>query len=147
MYHDLEAVRPNAPGSLRSWKGKNDTLSRKTKCCIFMHIILRPFMISSGCHFNRTARFRMKCRSNALALCAVALTFLTQGRGSHRYVSMSPTGSAQNEYFRTPQRSHWRSASSTSSHLEQNCCKESRLGTCRVALPSEYLCSVSSQNR
>ena len=33
----MEAVRPNAPGSLRSGKGRNDTLSKKTMCCIFMH--------------------------------------------------------------------------------------------------------------
>jgi len=53
-YHVLEAVRANASGRLRSANGRNDTVSRKPKYSIFMHIIFGPF--------------RMKCMSNDLAL-------------------------------------------------------------------------------
>jgi len=113
-----------------------DTLSRKTKCSIFMHIIFSPFTISSGFHFSRIALFRMKWRSNALALCAIAIILLAQGRGSVKYVSMSPTGSSQNECFLLPHRTQ--SPSSTSSHREQNCCTQTRLGTCNLA-SSMYL--------
>ena len=59
-YHDLEADNPNASGSLRNAHGGKDTLSRKTRCSIFMHMIFRPLMISSGLHFNMIALFRMK---------------------------------------------------------------------------------------
>jgi hypothetical protein len=67
-YHDIKAVRRKVSVSLRSEHGRNDMLSRKTRCCIFIPIIFSPFMIGSGCYFNSIARFRMKCKSNALAL-------------------------------------------------------------------------------
>ena len=48
----MEAERPNASDSLRNAHGRKETLSRKTKCSVFVHIIFSPFMISSGFHFN-----------------------------------------------------------------------------------------------
>jgi len=57
-----------------------------------MHMIFSPLIISSGFHFKMMALFRMKCKSNALALCAIVTILLAQGGGLHRYVSMSPAG-------------------------------------------------------
>ena len=70
---------PNASGSLRNAYGRKDKLSRKTRCSIFMHMIFSPLIINSGFHFNKIALFRMKCKSNALALCAIATILLAQG--------------------------------------------------------------------
>jgi len=92
----LEAEIPKASGSLRNSHGRKDTVSRKTRCSIFMHMIFRPLMISSGVHFNMIALFRMKCKSKALALCAIATILLAHWRGLHRYVKRSPTESSQN---------------------------------------------------
>ena len=89
-YHDLVADIPNASGSLRNAHGRKDTLSRKTTCSIFMHMIFRHLMISFGFHFNMIALFRMECKSKALALCAIATILLAHGRGLHRYVNRSP---------------------------------------------------------
>jgi len=138
-YHDLEAERPNASGSLRNAHGRKETLSRKTKCSVFIHIIFSPSMISSGFYFNMIALFR-KCRSNALVLSAIAIIVMSQGRGLRRYNSMLPTGQSQNKCFLLPQRTK-SSAFSTSSHCEQNCCMQTRSGTCNVAL-SEYIFSL-----
>jgi hypothetical protein len=69
-YHDLVACRPKASGSLSSAHGRNDTLSKNTKCSIF-----RPFVISSCFHLGLIALFK-KCKSNALALCAIAKILL-----------------------------------------------------------------------
>jgi len=75
----LEVVRPNASGSLRNAHGRKDTLFRKTRCSIFMHMIFNPFITTSGFHFNIIALFRIKCRSNVLALCAIATILLPKG--------------------------------------------------------------------
>ena len=64
----MEANSPNASGSLRNAHGRKDTLSRKTRCSIFMHMIIRLLINSSGFHFNMIALFNMKCKSKALAL-------------------------------------------------------------------------------
>jgi len=70
---------------------------------LFHHsIIFSPSMISSGRHYNKIARFRVNCRSNALALWAIAIILLTQWRGSHRYDNTLPTGSFQKECFLIP---------------------------------------------
>jgi len=122
----LEAVRPNASRNLRRGHGRNDTISRNTRCSTFMHIIINPFIINSGFHFSMIALFRMKLRSYALALCAIATIFSAQGLGSVRYVSRSHTVSCQNECFLLPHRKQ----SSPSLHREQNCCTQTRLGTC-----------------
>jgi hypothetical protein len=63
-----------------------------------MHITWLLF-ISYGHHFNNMALFRMKCTSNALALCGITMICLTQGRSSQRYANISQTGSVQNECF------------------------------------------------
>jgi len=76
----------------------------------------------------------------------MATIFLTQGRGSHRYESMLPTGSSQKACFLSPHCTHLRRVSSTSSHIEQNCCTQTRFGTCNVAL-SKISYSRLSQNR
>jgi len=133
----LEAERPNASGSLRNAHGRKETLSRKTKCSGYIHIIFIPFMISSGFHFNMIALFRIKCRSNALALYAIAIIVLSQGRGLRRYNSMLPTGPSKNKCFLLPHRTQ-SSAFSTSSHCKHNCCTQTRSGTCNVAL-SDYI--------
>ena len=88
-YHALVAVSPNAPGNLRNGIGKNKRLSIKWICCIFMLIIFRPFIITSGCHFKTMALFSINCISNPLALWAIATTFDTNGRGSHKYANKS----------------------------------------------------------
>ena len=124
-YHDLEAVRTNATGSYRSGQGMMDTLSRKTKFSIFMHIIFIPFMIRSRFHFSSIALFRINQRSNALALCAIATILLAQGRGSVTYESRAPTGSSVNACFLLPHRTQSPPVSS-SSHREQNCCTQKR---------------------
>ena len=120
---------------LRRRHGRKDTQSKKTRCSIFMHIIFRPFMISSGFHFRKIALFRIKW-SNALALCAIATILLVQGRGSNRYESSSPRGCCQNECFLPPHRTQ--SPSSTSSHHQQNFCTQTRLRKCKLA-SSAYL--------
>ena len=84
------AFRPKASGSLLSGHGRKDTLSRKRRCSIFIHINFNPFIICSGCHFDMIKLFTMKCMLNDLALCAVATTLLAQGRGSSRYNNSSP---------------------------------------------------------
>ena len=68
-------------------------------CSTVMHISFWPFIISSGRHFNNIALFKMKCRSNAFAECAITMICLTQGRVSQRYANVSPTGSSKNECF------------------------------------------------
>jgi len=77
----LLAVRPNASGKFCNAHGRKDTLYRKTRCSIYIYMIFSPFLISSGFHFNMIALFRMKCKSNALALSAIANFLLAQGRG------------------------------------------------------------------
>jgi len=47
-------------GQLTQGHGRKDTLSRKTRCTIFMYIIFNPLTISSGLHFSRFALFRIK---------------------------------------------------------------------------------------
>ena len=64
----MEADIPNASVSLRNAHGRKDTLSRKTRCSIFMHMIFSPLIISYGFHFNMIALFNMKCKTKALAL-------------------------------------------------------------------------------
>lgn len=76
-----------------------------------MHNIFRPFVLSSFFHFSRIYLFRIKFRSNDLALCSITTILVSQGRSSHR----SPTGSSQNVCLLLPHRRH--SASfSTASH-------------------------------
>ena len=83
-YHDLEAVRPNASGSLCSEYGTYNKLSRNTMCSTYIHIIFSPFINNSGCHFKRMARFKTQWKYNTLALYAIATILSTQSRGSHR---------------------------------------------------------------
>jgi len=59
---------------------------------------------------------------------------------------MLPTGSSQKECFLTPRCAHLCRASSKSLHIEQNCCTQTRFGTCNVAL-TENSYSWLSQNR
>ena len=81
-YHDLLASRPNALGSLRSAHGRKNGLSKYTSCSIFIRMIFKPFVISSGFLFSKIALFKMMCLTNSLALCAIARILFVQGRGS-----------------------------------------------------------------
>lgn len=85
----MEAVRPNASGSLRRANERNDTLFKKTKSSILIHIIFEPFMINSSCHLNKKDMLLIKWRSNILALCAMAMILSTQGRSSQSYDKVS----------------------------------------------------------
>jgi len=55
---------------------RKDTLFVNTKCSVFMQIILSGFIIISGFRFSTIALFRMKWKSNAFALCAIAAILL-----------------------------------------------------------------------
>lgn len=81
MYHNFVADKPNTSGSLRNAQGRKDTLSKKNRCSIFIHIIFRPFVMNSGFNFNMIALLNMKWRSKALAFCAIAMILLAQGIG------------------------------------------------------------------
>jgi len=50
---------------------------------MFIIMIFRPFVISSGFHLSMIALFRIKCRSNALALCE-SLQFYLPRDGFHK---------------------------------------------------------------
>src|SRR5215469_16947597 len=131
---------PNASGSLRNGIGMYDTLSRNVMCSNFMHMIFAPFIISSGAHFIVMALFKINCKSKALALCAIAITLLAQGRDTHMYANRSPTGSFQFECCLAPHREQSSSMLGKASHSEQNCCTQTRFGSCKKAV-SEYLLS------
>ena len=75
----METGSPNASGSLRNAHGRKDTLSRKTSYSIFMYMIFNPLIIGSGFPFNIIALFKMKCKSKALALCAIAQSYWSKG--------------------------------------------------------------------
>jgi len=82
-YHDLVACRPKASGSLIIALGRKDTLTKNTKCSIFILMIFRQFVMSSGFLLSMIALFRIKCRSNALALCVIVTILFAKGRGLH----------------------------------------------------------------
>ena len=128
----LSGRQPERLGQLAQRAGEEGYLSKNTRCSIFTHIIISPFIIISGFHFSMMARFKMKLRLNALALCAIAMILMAQVRGSVRYESRSPRESYPNECFLLPQRTQ-STPSSSSSHREQNCCMQTRLGTCSFA--------------
>jgi len=72
-------------GNLGSGIGKYETLSLNNMCSIFMDIIFNPFKINSFFHCIWMVLFNMNCDSKTFALCAIATTLLTHGRGSQRY--------------------------------------------------------------
>ena len=78
-YYDLVTSRPKSSGGLGSAHGMKDTLSKNTKFSIFILMILRPFGISSCFHLSMMDLSRIKCKSNALALFAIATILLVQG--------------------------------------------------------------------
>ena len=80
----FRCLQSESLGQLRNAHGRKDTLSKNTKCSIFILMILRPFEMSSVFHLSPIALIRMKCKSNALALWAIATIFLAEGRGSNR---------------------------------------------------------------
>jgi hypothetical protein len=72
---------PKVSGSLRSVQGRKDTLSKISRCTIFILIIFRLFEMSSGFYLSKIALFGIKWRPNALALYAIATNLLAQWWG------------------------------------------------------------------
>ena len=76
--------RPKASGNLGTAHRRKDRLSKHARYSIFIHMIFRPFVIRSGFHFSLIALFKMKCRKNEFALCAIAKIYWPRG-GVHTY--------------------------------------------------------------
>jgi hypothetical protein len=74
-------------------------LSIKCKCSNFIDMILCPFIFRSGRHFNIIALLKIKCRSYALAMWAMATNLLAHGRGLHRHLNRSSTWSSSQNMF------------------------------------------------
>ena len=64
--------------------------SKNTRFSIFILKIVRPFVLISGFHFCMIALFRIKCRSNALVLCAIGTFLLVQVVGFTTIVRQIP---------------------------------------------------------
>ena len=112
----FSGLQTESGGSLCSAHGRKDTLSINTKCSIFILMIFRPFVISLGFHFSTIALFKIKCKSNGLALCTITTILLGQGLVSQRQDSGCPTRSSQEECLLLPHRSQ-SPPSSVSSYL------------------------------
>jgi hypothetical protein len=83
--------------------------------------------------------------SSDLALCATATTLVHHAGGLHRYVNRPPTGS-KNDCFLLPQRCQSTFISLSISLCEQNCCRQTKFGSCSVA-GLLFFCLALSQNR
>lgn len=85
-------LKPKFHVDLRNGMSMYDTVSRKWKWCIFILPIFNLIKITLEVHFNRIALFMINWESNNLALCAIATTFLHQGRGSHNMIASRQQG-------------------------------------------------------
>jgi len=145
-YHDLETDRPNESRSLRNAYGRKDTLPKKTRCSIFIHIIFSPLIISSGFHFNMIAQFKINTVQTPWRCAQLQQSYWPKVAVRIAMIACPRPDPHPNECLFLPHRKQ--SPSSTYSHCEQNFCTQTRSVTVMLApcMPRHVLWAVDLPN-